>query len=109
MVDVNNPHEFCKTIGKVGVTNARGNNILMEILEEDSSINNNPNAILEKWAGDFSSLLNQVPGDPTHHQVRTDVDISLSTDNHSETFNGGISWKEVERAVCYLKNSNTCI
>ena len=45
----NNDHKFWKTIGKVGVSQARDKRVPMEVVLEDGSTDKNWRNVLQKW------------------------------------------------------------
>ena len=49
---------FWKSIGKIGVHNAKVDNIPMEVINQDGSTSTCTIDVLNKWKQDFSSLLN---------------------------------------------------
>ncbi|CAG2223305.1 unnamed protein product [Mytilus edulis] len=53
-----NPKEFWRKIGKIGIGAERQRNIPMEIKLEDGSVSTDPISVLNKWKNDFSSMLN---------------------------------------------------
>ncbi|VDI43282.1 Hypothetical predicted protein [Mytilus galloprovincialis] len=53
-----NPKEFWRKIGKIGIGAERQRNIPMEINLEDGSVSTDPISVLNKWKNDFSSVEN---------------------------------------------------
>ena len=74
-----NPGEFWKYIGRIGVGNERSaRNIPMEVVLDDQRVSTNTQTVMNKWRDDFCELLNPVndPIDaaiPTFDPVRTSL------------------------------------
>ena len=57
-INDNNPKEFWKRIGKTGIGNERQRTIPNEIVQDDGTICNNLDMVLDKWKCSFHNLLN---------------------------------------------------
>ena len=55
----NDPKELWKTIGKVGISNCQNKLIPVEEVSESGQIENDTDAVLERWKSDFSALYNR--------------------------------------------------
>ena len=55
----NDPKEFWKTIGEVGITNCQNTEIPMEVVSEGDQIKRDTDAVLERWKSDLSALYNR--------------------------------------------------
>ena len=55
----NDPKELWKTIGKVGISNCQNKLIPVEVVSEGGQIENDTDAVLERWKSDFSALYNR--------------------------------------------------
>ncbi|XP_071123605.1 uncharacterized protein [Mytilus edulis] len=72
-----NPKEFWRKIGKIGVGNNR-QSIPMEVKMEDNSICTDPKIVLDKWKCDFSNMLNS---GNLYETTEKDVNSCIITDD----------------------------
>ena len=54
----NDPKEFWKSIGKVGIHNNKKMSVPMEVLLDDGSLTADVKEVLSKWEKDYSNLYN---------------------------------------------------
>ena len=98
--------DFWKSIGRIGVGQAKTRRIPMEIVLEDGSISRDNTAMLDKWKHDFCSLLNEnADNGPL-------VDDSTALQNGTERvepfFNENITLFEVKKAIDDAKKGKAC-
>ena len=97
------PTEFWKTIGKIGVGNARNNKIPMEIVQQDGSVSNSFNQILDKWKSTFEKLYTSEKEEQSYNMTEPP-----SASDDQSALSNGIDILEVEKAVKSLnKNKAT--
>ncbi|CAG2195601.1 unnamed protein product [Mytilus edulis] len=72
-----NPKEFWRKIGKIGVGNNR-QSIPMEVKLEDNTICTDPKIVLDKWKCDFSNMLNS---GNVYETTEKDVNSCIITDD----------------------------
>ena len=97
----NDPKEFWKTIGKVGISNCQNKLIPMEVVSEGGQIENDTDAVLERWKSDFSALYNR----PRSQSLDNNIDLN-QRQNYVETgINEYISIFEVKKAVNEAKRN----
>ncbi|XP_053403285.1 uncharacterized protein LOC128558364 [Mercenaria mercenaria] len=87
-------NSFWKSIGKIGIANAKSNQIPLEIVLEDGSVSTNIQDVLNRWKHDFSSLFDNVNIQPQS----TESDNQYN-DESQYSFNESISVLEVKKAV----------
>ena len=97
------PTEFWKTIGKIGVVNARNDKIPMETVQQDGSVSNSFNQILDKWKSTFEKLYTSEKEEQSYN-----ITEPPSTSDDQSALSNGIDILEVEKAVKSLnKNKAT--
>jgi hypothetical protein len=98
-----NPKEFWKTVGKVGVGEKRNARIPMEVTDADGNIVCDHETVLETWRNSFSNLLNPASQINDYDCVSPES-VSRVHHNYPELFSEAISMEEVQFAVDSLKN-----
>ena len=106
--DYENPREFWKAIGKIGLSNERKQNIPFEVITNDGTVSNDKADVLEKWQTDYERLFNLNAGnfDDVHLEY---VKRCLDNENNSfpkldcEPLNSPITYQEVKQAVYHAR------
>ncbi len=99
----NNPNEFWKSIGKVGIVQDKRKCIPMEVVLDDGTVSNNLQTVMNKWKHDFSSLLNVNHSD--QFGVHPDINAHANVD---PILSDDISLLEVRQAVTRAKRGKAC-
>ena len=97
----NDRKEFLKTIGKVSISNCQNKLIPIEVVSEGGQIENDTDAVLERWKSDFSALYNR----PRSQSLDNNIDLN-QRQNYVETrINEYISIFELKKAVNEAKRN----
>ena len=105
------PNAFWKEIGRLGARNNTSQSIPMEVVLDDGSISNAPDAVLSKWADAYTGLLNPEScnnnNNNTDHIVNAFLLNDTGVDNVDNTpmLNTPITLYEVAEAVGLAHNS----
>ncbi|MEW8548010.1 MAG: endonuclease/exonuclease/phosphatase family protein, partial [Candidatus Thiodiazotropha sp.] len=110
MFDRENPRDFWKDIGKLGLANERKQTIPMEILDENAGIKTETTEVLKKWKSDYDGLYNDVNSE-TFDQDHLEAVISSVENAENDIFpnldctslNSPISRDEVKWSVYNAK------
>ena len=83
-----NPKEYWRFIGKIGVAQERSNRIPWEVIDADGVVKSDPDSVIKRWKNDFEKLLNSDedsaqepeldPPPPEPPPVDTGLDNSIS-------------------------------
>ncbi len=96
--------DFWKRIGKLGVASEREKNIPWEIVNDDGTVSHDQGEVLQKWASDFSQLLN--PANDANGDM--DVNHSAARQNVIEAgINDPITRQELLRMLVKAKNGKS--
>ena len=97
--------QFWKSIGKIGVNNARRNTVPIEIITQDGSISNDTEEVLQKLKADFSDLLNC---NFSNTGVEMDPDERPVPDRNRTVFDDNFSILEIKYPVGNAKRGKSC-
>ena len=98
-LDRNNPQEFWKTIGKIGVGSERRKHIPFEV-EVNGRITRDNETVLETWENSFRDLLNPV-------NVTSNISQSDAESHSNLHFNSEITRDEVNKAISRAKKGKS--
>ena len=96
---------FWKSIGKIGVNNAKRNTVPIEIITQDGPISNDIDEVLQKWKADFSDLLNC---NFSNTGVEIGPDERPVPDRNRTVFDDNFSILEIKKAVGNAKRGKSC-
>ncbi|CAG2196716.1 unnamed protein product [Mytilus edulis] len=95
-----NPKEFWRKIGKIGVGSERRSFIPMEVKLSDESVSCDKNVVLDKWKCEFSNMLNR----NNHNNVEYIHSNENVYDDYLDSF---ISYEEVYNVLLSSKNGKS--
>ena len=98
-------NRFWKSIGKIGVHNAKVDNIPMEVINQDGSTSTCTIDVLNKWKHDFSSLLNGNVQSSANEEIPSSASVR---DQDVSFFEQNISILEVKNAVEGARQGKAC-
>lgn len=101
-LNTENPKEFWREIGKIGVGNERKKQIPSEVVTPEGLVSNNQEIVLETWKTAFCRLLN-----PEDNTIQTEIPPLNNITKHPtpEYLNEGISVAEITEGLVKLKNN----
>ncbi|CAG2208741.1 unnamed protein product [Mytilus edulis] len=95
-----NPKEFWRKIGKIGVGSERRSFIPMEVKLSDESVSCDKNVVLDKWKCEFSNMLNR--------NNLNNVEYIHSNENvYDDYLDSFISYEEVYNVLLSSKNGKS--
>ncbi|CAG2245923.1 unnamed protein product [Mytilus edulis] len=95
-----NPKEFWRKIGKIGVGSERRSFIPMEVKLSDESVSCDKNVVLDKWKCEFSNMLNR--------NNLNNVEYIHSNENvYDDYLDSFISYEEVYNVLMSSKNGKS--
>lgn len=99
-----NQKQFWKDFGKIGIGNERQNCIPMEVIDQNGTISNNTDTVLDKWRTSFSDLYNPTFTPDVDANVRIPYNMLDFIESHPCNFNDPLSLSEVRSAIMKAKS-----
>ncbi|CAG2186873.1 unnamed protein product [Mytilus edulis] len=100
----NDPRQFWRKIGNIGIGNDRQSKIPNEVLRSDGSVTNNMDDVLQKWKDSFHGLLNSDPDNNKNFGVEN---LIVKNDIFCNDLDDYISFDEVYKVAMAAKNGKS--